>query len=88
MVTSDNIKNENCGFSKPALYKIKVLGKLPSTFTTRLPYIDISFQEIEYEGVTILIGRLKDQSALSGVLNSLFDMHLTILQVKMMKEKF
>jgi hypothetical protein len=33
--------------------------------------------------VTTLIGRLRDQAELSGVLNSLYDLHLSILKVEM-----
>ncbi len=32
--------------------------------------------------VTTLIGRLRDQAELSGVLNSLYDLHLSILKVE------
>jgi hypothetical protein len=32
--------------------------------------------------VTTLIGRLRDQAELSGVLNSLYDLHMSILKVE------
>jgi hypothetical protein len=32
--------------------------------------------------VTTLIGRLRDQAELSGLLNSLYDLHLSILKVE------
>jgi hypothetical protein len=32
--------------------------------------------------VTTLVGRLRDQAELSGVLNSLYDLHLSILKVE------
>ena len=38
--------------------------------------------------VTTLIGRLKDQAELSGVLNSLYDLyHLAILKVEVVNDK-
>jgi hypothetical protein len=35
--------------------------------------------------VTILSGELDDQAALAGVLNILYEMHLTVLMVKRME---
>jgi hypothetical protein len=37
--------------------------------------------------VTILVGHLPDQAALSGVLNTLYEMHLPLLSVENMDEK-
>jgi hypothetical protein len=33
--------------------------------------------------VSTLLGRIRDQAELSGVLNSLYDLHLSILKVEM-----
>jgi hypothetical protein len=35
---------------------------------------------------TVLIGRINDQTALSGVLNTLYENHLSILSVKMLDD--
>ena len=37
--------------------------------------------------MTILIGHLKDQAALSGVLNALYDLHLPVISVELLDEK-
>jgi len=37
--------------------------------------------------VTVLTGRLKDQAELTGVLNSLYELHLPILKVKIVAAK-
>ena len=37
--------------------------------------------------MTILIGNLKDQSALSGVLNAIYDLHLPVISVEYLDEK-
>jgi len=34
--------------------------------------------------VTTLVGRLRDQAELSGILNSLYGMHLSILKVELL----
>jgi hypothetical protein len=36
--------------------------------------------------VTTLIGRVRDQAELSGVLNTLYELHLPILSVKILAE--
>ena len=40
----------------------------------------------ESKPVSVLVGNIQDQSALSGILNSLYDLHLTVLTVKVLKE--
>jgi hypothetical protein len=37
--------------------------------------------------MTILIGRLMDQAALCGVLNALYDLHLSVISVEFLDEK-
>ena len=36
--------------------------------------------------MTILIGHLKDQGALSGVMNALYDLHLQVISVELLDE--
>jgi hypothetical protein len=37
--------------------------------------------------MTILIGHLEDQSALCGVMNALYDLHLPVISVEFLNEK-
>ena len=37
--------------------------------------------------MTILIGRLRDQAALSGVMNALYDLHLPVFSVEFLDER-
>jgi hypothetical protein len=37
--------------------------------------------------VTTLVGRLRDQAELSGVLNTLYELHLPILSVECLKDE-
>jgi hypothetical protein len=37
--------------------------------------------------VTTLFGRLRDQAELSGVLNTLYDLHLSILKVEIVDDE-
>ena len=41
----------------------------------------------EQESVTTLEGRVRDQAELMGVLNSLYELHLPILSVELLKSE-
>ena len=75
-------------FQKPAMYKIKVLGALKENWSERLLGMQISVERSQGKTpVSVLIGRISDQSALSGVLNALYEFNMTILSVKMLKSR-
>ncbi|MGD9327566.1 MAG: hypothetical protein PVH48_01290 [Cyclobacteriaceae bacterium] len=86
MSDTDQNKNNDFGFNKPAVYEITVLGELNEKWLQRLGGLKISRKLAKYKKpVSILKGSLKDQSALSGVLNTLYEMHLSVVSVKMIK---
>jgi hypothetical protein len=59
-------------FSKAAVYKIKVSGDLSESWSERLGGLQINVERSQNkEPVSILIGQINDQSALSEVLNTL-----------------
>ena len=55
-----------------------VRPQFPSLFGMRIT----ARKRLDQTTVTTLIGLLKDQAELSGVLNSLYDLHLSILKVE------
>ena len=60
----------------PATYRIRVQGRLDSNWSSRLGGMAITPDTAsKNQPVTILIGHLADQAALSGVLNTLYEMH-------------
>ena len=64
----------------PATYRIVVLGKLDSSWVSRMGGMCLSSRHSEEGGVeTVLVGRLPDQAALSSLLNVLYDLHLPIV---------
>lgn len=72
----------------PATYRIKVEGLLDESWSDRFAGMQIaSRNRADQSVVTCLIGRVMDQSELSGVLNSLVEMHLPILLVEHLPEK-
>jgi len=70
-------------FGGPADYQIVVQGTVSEEWSNRLGGLAIRTSSQENgESRTILEGRLLDQSALRGLLESLFALHLPILEVR------
>ncbi len=70
----------------PATYRILVQGSLDQAWSDRLGGMTITTHSKGNDvSVTALTGRLQDQAALSGVLNSLYELHLPILKVEMLQ---
>ncbi len=70
-----------------ALYEIKVHGYLDSSWSNRLGGIAIHHATIaDTIPITILHGKLVDQAALLGVLNSLYGLGFAILSLECVPE--
>ena len=71
-------------FDRPGNYRIRVLGFLDESFSERLGGLRI--RHCNPEGmdktVTELVGPVRDQAELAGLLNSLYELHLTLRSVK------
>lgn len=80
--------NINFSFSTPAVYQIKVQGALSDDWSERLGGLQISVSRKKTGNtISILTGMITDQTALSGILNALYDSHITVLSVNLMKEQ-
>jgi len=80
------VKSIESGFQKPAIYKIKVLGNLNKSWSEKLRGMQITMvPDHDQNPTTVLVGQIIDQSALSGLLNTLYENHFTIISVKMLK---
>ena len=72
----------------PATYRINVRGYMPPDWSDRLSGLTIMTMDREDgEAVTTLSGKLKDQAALIGVLNALYDRRLPLLSVECLDVK-
>jgi hypothetical protein len=79
---------ENLKFEGPASYRIRTQGHLDDSWSDRLGGMVITRAfTADKQPMTILIGNLKDQSALSGVLNAIYDLHLPVISVEYLDEK-
>jgi hypothetical protein len=74
-------------YDRPATYRISVQGRIHSTWSDRLEGMTICLAIVEGgTPVTTLEGELRDQSALAGVLNTLYELHLTVLLVQRLND--
>lgn len=84
----DAYKEEHLKLWTPATYRIEIEGDLEESMSDRLGGLRISKHQREDQTmVTILIGRVRDQAELTGILNSLYEMHLPILLVDIMSSQ-
>lgn len=74
---------EGLKLETPATYRIRVQGRLDDTWAKRVGGMTITVDKAsDKPAVTILVGHLPDQAALSGVLNTLYDLRLPLLSVE------
>jgi hypothetical protein len=68
--------------NSPAIYQIDLQGKVDIRWHDKLAGMNIT-SSIEGDSVvTTLIGKLSDQAALAGLLQSIYEMKLPILSVE------
>lgn len=81
-----NLRNLKLG--EAATYRIEVQGRLDENWSGRLGGMRIALSsEADRSSVTTLSGRVRDQAALMGVLNSLYELHLPILSVDIVSDE-
>jgi hypothetical protein len=71
-------------FDKPGNYRIRVQGVIDKSWSERLGGLGITtggFRD-QKSPVTELVGQVRDQAELSGVLNALYELHMTLLSVE------
>ena len=77
---------EGLKLETPATYRIRVQGRLDKNWSDRLGGMAITGTTRDNLPVTFLVGHLTDQAALSGVLNTLYELHLPLLSVENLDE--
>ena len=83
---TDNSNEKRIKLWTPATYRIEVEGHLAESWSDRLAGMRITTRKKSDQAtVTTLDGRLRDQAELSGVLNRLYDLHLSILKVEVVE---
>lgn len=74
-------------FEASAPYRIRVQGHLDDSWSNRLGGMVITRAfTSNQQPMTILIGTMNDQAALSGVMSALYNEHLPVLSVELLNE--
>ena len=74
-------------FDRPGNYRIRVEGFIDKSWSERLGGMRITtISEENRKTLTTLEGRMVDQSALAGVLNTLYELHVSLLSVEYLDE--
>jgi hypothetical protein len=67
----------------PAIYQMRIQGQLDARLSDRMGGMQITeVGGTENGPETIMVGRIVDQASLSGILNSLYELHLPVLSVE------
>jgi hypothetical protein len=69
-------------FDRPGNYRIRVQGYLDESWSDKLGMSVTSTGGKNRESVTTIAGPVADQAELSGILNTLYELHLTLLSVE------
>lgn len=76
-------EDKDFGYSKPAIYQIKVEGVLSQDWSERLRGMQIELKHRKgKKPISVLTGKIPDQGSLAGVLKTLYEFHLPIIQVR------
>jgi hypothetical protein len=81
---SQREERKTYAFDKPGNYRIRVLGFLDESYSERLGGLRIMHSSLKDNvgPVTELVGQVRDQAELAGLLNSLYELHLTLRSVE------
>jgi hypothetical protein len=84
---STNNSNRSYSFIKPAIYKIVVQGEIDDSWADRLYDMQINVERKKGKPIiSSVVGEINDQSALSGILNTFYELQMTVISVKMLGE--
>ena len=79
----DTLSSDDLEFDGPAVYRIRVRGRVPASWSSRLEGMAVTIYSADTgPWVTSLVGELSDQADLAGVLNTLYGLHLPVLSVE------
>ncbi len=79
--------NDQLTFDGPGTYRIRIKGFLDEDRSDWLGGMHITTQQGPGGSqIATLVGRLSDQAALTGILNTIYEMHLPLLSVEHLEE--
>jgi hypothetical protein len=72
----------NLKINTPAIYQIEVQGKVDIDWSDSLAGMNITSYEQGENVITTLVGKLSDQAALAGLLQTIYELKLPIISVE------
>ena len=85
MENNDNISNLKV--DSPAIYRIRIQGRLHTDWSRRLANLQITYStNNKFENETLLVGRLEDQAALNGILTTLYNSNFPVISVECLEK--
>lgn len=82
-----NIDQKHLKNISPAIYRISVQGVLEEGWSERLSGMQITVTGEEGPGaVTLLVGKVKDQAELNGILDTLYTLQRPVLSVECLEK--
>jgi hypothetical protein len=85
--TNKTFHTDGLSFQGPGTYRIRIIGTLDHHWFDCFGDMRCTTsQTTEGKLVTTLVGHFRDQAALLGLLNTLYDLHLPLLQVEYVTE--
>ena len=82
----EKFEDQEIDFKKKAIYKIIVKGSVNKELSNSLLGMQIYKDRINKTESSI-VGVISDQAALSGILNTLYERHLTVISVNLLEIK-
>ena len=80
---SKSLEPRDVEFGGPATYRIVVQGSLGEDWSGRLAGMDITTTDRgDKSPHTTLVGPIRDQAELNGVIDTLYGLHLSIIKVE------
>jgi hypothetical protein len=75
-------------FSSPGIYRIEVVGRFPSNWDDRFGCMQVLSSSLNNsrKEVASLQGKVSDQTELAGILNSFFEINLSLLSIQYLSE--
>lgn len=77
MVKEEHLADHN----GPATYQITVDGSVDDAFIKALNGMSVIHNQVKDKTLSTLTGELRDQSALNGILNTLYDYQFSVISV-------
>jgi hypothetical protein len=79
----NRLSGNHLTFDCPAGYQIRVLGRVPTSWSDRLEGMTVTVDSAGADlAISTLEGELSDQASLMGVLSTLYGLHLPVLSLE------